>query len=274
MKPAGSRPALGVALTGRAGPPHPVPLVGGTKDAQQRATVLAAGLAGHDPGGLPGEGAQDRLGVGREEVTRPGTEHSHARGRVALAWFALLAAGLSMAFTGELDWTLAGVALYGEYVVEFWALGLAAFVLWACGLRSDGERIAARVAILAAVLAPLTVPLGSWAYWPAEAAIHGALVAQLAMWGRAAAAERRSETWPVGVMLAGMAVETLGLFWKMLSTWAIGEALPAECAGDPSVGMWLTCAGSAYQSMALPMAITLVLLPWFAGLYRPWAGRS
>ena len=196
------------------------------------------------------------------------------RGRVTFAWLALLAAGLSMALTGELDWSIGSVSLYGEYVVEFLALGAAAFVVWACGQRSDSEWLAARLTIVAAVAAPMTVPLGAWAYWPAEALLHIGLCAQLAAWLSEAIRLRASEAWPVGLMLAGMAIETGGLGWKMISTWLLAETLPPDCAADPDVGMWLSCAGSTVQAMALPMVITLAMLPWFAGLYRPWAGRS
>jgi hypothetical protein len=178
-----------------------------------------------------------------------------ARLRVTMAWLSLLAAGLALPLVGELTWTIAGREVFGEYVVSFVALGGAGGALWAFGLRSDGEWLAARATVLLALLTPAAVLLDNGWRWPAEAAMHLALCVQLAMWFREAARLRGSEVWPVGVMLAGMLAEVGNLAWKMSSD------LPADC----DTMMWLSCVVGPWAALALPIAITLAIAPWLCG---------
>jgi hypothetical protein len=211
---------------------------------------------------VPGEGPQGRLGLGRTQIDAPW--------RVTLAWLALLTAGISMALTGELTWRIGAIEVYGEYVVSFIAYGLAGAVLWWLGLRSDGEHLAARCTLLAVLPALVAIPGGQMLRWPAEFMLHLFLVLQLAAWLREAARLRAREAWPVGIMVAGMAVETCGLLAKMVLTWGVGMDLPPECAG----AMWLTCAGSPYQAFALPAVMTVAMAPYWLGAPLPWTERS
>jgi hypothetical protein len=181
-----------------------------------------------------------------------------ARLRVTMAWLSLLAAGLTMPLVGELTWTIAGREVFGEYVVSFVALGGAGGALWAFGLRSDGEWLAAQATAVLAVLFD-----NDWR-WPAEAVMHLALCAQLRAWFREAAWLGGSETWPVGVMLAGMLAEVGNLVWKMSSD------LPADC----DTMMWLSCVVGPWSAFALPIAITLAIAPWLLGWSPLWVRRS
>ena len=191
---------------------------------------------------------RDRLGWGRWS----------RQARVAAAWAGLLIAGLSPALTGPLTWPIAGYEVFGEYVIEFLALGLAGFVLLACGLRTPLEIATARGTILLALVTPITAAWSDRWFWSAELAMHIALALQLAAWLRATVQAREGEAWPVGVMMAAMAVEAGNIAAKLLIA-----------SPDCLTGMWLTCvSGSTYAPMALPLVATLAMLPWFAGLTR------
>jgi hypothetical protein len=186
--------------------------------------------------------------------------------RVALAWLAILAAGLAMPLSGQLTWLIAGREVFGEYVVSFLALGAAGFAVWAFGLRSDSEWLAARATVLLALLTPVTAAFDDVWYWPAEALMHAAVAAQLAAWFREAVRLRGSEAWPVGVMLAGMLVEIGNLVWKMYAEWFGGSDADAGC----DAVLWLTCHAGPWAALALPLMITLALAPWLCGWSPPW----
>jgi len=171
-----------------------------------------------------------------------------------------------MALTGQVTWHVWGHEVYGEYVVQFLALGLAGFALLVFGLRSRLELLAARVTILLALLSPVTTAWSSAWYWSAELALHLAIVGQLAAWYREAGRMRSSEAWPVGVMLAGMAVEAANIAWKM----TLGPDVPEGC----DAAFYLSCTASPHAAMALPAIMTAAMVPWWLGLRAPWRPRS
>lgn len=221
------------------------------KGGRHAADLAAGGIGG-------GRGGADGLGSGRRSAQA-----------VTLAWLALLAAGLSMALVGQRTWYIAGAEVYGEYVVEFLALGLAGFVLWAVGMRSAPERWTALATIVLALLSPVTAAWSDYWFWSAEAALHVSLCTQLGAWLAEAARRRTTEAWPVGVMLAGMAVEVGHLAHKMSVEWF---GTPPEAC---NAALWLTCAtGSTWQAMALPAAVTVLIAPWLLGFPPPWRARN
>lgn len=171
-----------------------------------------------------------------------------------------------MALTGQVTWHVWGAEVYGEYVVQFVALGLAGFMLLVFGLRSWGELVAARGTILLAFLSPVTAAWSSNWYWSAELALHLAIVGQLAAWYREAGRMRSSEAWPVGVMLAGMAIESANLLWKM----TLGPDVPDGC----DAAFYLSCTAGPHAAMALPAVMTLAMVPWWFGLRAPWRRQS
>lgn len=173
---------------------------------------------------------------------------------------------MAMALTGQVTWNVWGHEVYGEYVVEFLALGLAGFGLLAFGLRSRAELVAARVTLLLAILSPVTAAWSSDWYWSAELALHLALVGQLAAWFREARALGSNEAWPVGVMFAAMAVESANIAWKM----TLGPDVPPGC----DAAFYLSCTASPQAAMALPAIATVAMVPWWFGLRAPWRRRS
>jgi hypothetical protein len=222
-----------------------------------KAVVASPGDALRNPG-------PDRVGSGRGTPPLPQTIAS--RPRLVLAWLCLLIAGMAMALTGQVTWQIGGHEVYGEYVVEFLALGLAGFALWAFGLRSLPELIAARVTIGLALVSPVTAAWSSDWYWSAELLLHLAIVGQLAVWYREAGRMRSNELWPVGVMFAGMAVESANLLWKM----TLGPETPEGC----DAAFYLSCTASPHAAMALPLLMTLAMVPWWLGFRAPWRPRS
>jgi hypothetical protein len=225
------------------------------------ATVVAPGDALRAPGGLPG--ADRRLGGGRGTPT---PQTIATRPRLVLAWLCLLIAGMAMALTGQVTWRIGGHEVYGEYVVEFLALGAAGFALLVFGLRSLPELIAARVTLGLALVSPITAAWSSDWYWSAELLLHLAIVGQLAAWGREARRMGSNEAWPVGVMFAGMAVEAVNIAWKM----TLGPDVPAGC----DAAFYLSCTASPHAAMALPLLMTLAMVPWWLGIRAPWRRRS
>lgn len=226
---------------------------------ERHATILAACGTDRTPGRVPGEA--DRVGCGRGAQTPLGPHW-----RVTLAWLAILAAGLAMPLTGQRTWPIAGYEVFGEYVVSFLALGAAGFAVWAFGLRSDLEWLAARCTVLLALLTPATAALSDAWFWPAEFLMHFALTAQLAAWLREAIRLRGSEAWPVLVMFAGLAVECANLIWKMYAEWYNAREADAAC----DAVLWLTCAAGPWSALILPLTMTVAMAPWLFGVAPPW----
>jgi len=189
--------------------------------------------------------------------------------RVCGALFAWLG-GLVAAFTGQLDWTIAGHAMAGERFVFVLAVAGAAAAFWWLGERTEHERRACRFSLLAALVAFIAAPIsfahlspGWWAHQVPVWLLHVGLCLQLAAWASVARKAQRRGLW---ILFAGAACEAFVIF-----PIAQFKAVDAAC----TAGMRMTCEYGAFVAVALPAAaVTLALvLFWLNPIERGLRGR-
>lgn len=179
--------------------------------------------------------------------------------RVSVAWGAILAAGISLALTGEFD--LYGT--YGERLVQAVTLGAAGLAVYCVGDNQRAERWACRLTLVAAAITCLAYPFADrLTFYALVGLTQLGLCAQLGAWLWAA---RKTHYAPgLYIVLAGMLTDTL-----VILPWAQLQEIDPTCGA----GMRLTCLNSAAAAMALPALITLALAALWLGPLRDRLGR-
>ncbi len=165
--------------------------------------------------------------------------------RVTVAWGAILAAGISLALTGQFD--LYGT--YGEKLVQAVGLGAAGLVVYVMGDGTRSERGACRFMLAAALVTSLAYPFADrLTFYGLVGLTQLGLCAQLGAWRWAA----RKTHYALGLFLVwlGMMLDTL-----IILPWAQLQEVDPTCGA----GMRLTCINSAEVAMALPSAVTVAL---------------